>query len=91
MPPSNGIPCGLESVFLSGSTEKICEQRDEGRADEGDSAARHELFHALGLCTGVIVAVAFEQVDDAPNAETGSESDYEGLKNANSRRKECHK
>ena len=67
------------------------EQRHEGDTDEGNAAARHELLHTLGLCAGVIVAVAFEQVDYTPNAETGTESDNEGLENTNCRFKKCHR
>ena len=78
-------------MWVCGLTEKTGEQRHEGDTDEGDTAASHELLHALGLCTGVIVAVAFEQVDYTPNAETGTESDNEGLKNTNSRVKEIHR
>ena len=48
--------------------EQAAEQRHEGDADEGDTAACHELLHTLGLRTGVIIAVTFEQVDYAPNA-----------------------
>jgi len=33
------------------------EQRDKGKADKGNAAARHQLFHALRLRAGVIVAV----------------------------------
>ena len=74
----------------SGRLKEAGEQRYEGGADEGDTAASHELLHALGLGTGVIVAVAFEQVYDTPNAETGTERDNEGLENTNCRRKKCH-
>ncbi len=35
-----------------GSTEKPGEQRDEGDADEGDTAARHELLHPLAFRAG---------------------------------------
>ena len=78
-------------MWVCGLTEKTGEQGHESDADEGDTAASHELLHTLGLCTGVIVAVAFEQVDYTPNAETGTESDNEGLKNTNSRVKEIHR
>ena len=40
------------------------------------------LFHALAFCAGVVVAVTFKKVDDAPNAETCTESDNESLKYA---------
>ena len=66
-------------------------QRDEGDADEGNAAARHELLHALALRAGVIVAVTFQQVDGSPDAKTSTESDDERLENANSRIEKCHK
>ena len=39
----------------------------------------------MSISTGVIVTVAFEKVDYAPYAKTCTESDYECLKNVNSR------
>ena len=71
--------------------EQAAEQRHEGDADEGDTAACHELLHTLGLRTGVIVAVTFEQIDCAPDTEASAQRDNEGLKNVNSRVKEIHK
>ena len=38
-------------------------------------------FMPLAFGTGVVVAVTFQQVDDAPHAETGTEGDNEGLEN----------
>ena len=73
-----------------GLTEQAGEQGHEDEADERDAAARHELLHALGLSAGVVVAVAFEQVDRAPDCEAGTESDNEGLENINGRVKEIH-
>jgi len=78
-------------MSVCGLTEKTGEQRHESDADEGNAAACHELLHALGLRTRVIVAVAFEQVDYTPNAETGTESDNEGLENTNCRVKKFHR
>ena len=60
-------------------TEKPGKQGDEDNADQRDTAARHELLDTLGLRAGVVVTVAFEQVDTAPNTETGTEGDNEGL------------
>jgi len=70
--------------------EKTGKQRYKGDADEGDTAARHELFHTLRLCAGVVVTVPFEQIDCTPDTETGTESDNESLKNTNSRVKKFH-
>lgn len=74
----------------SGLSEQAGEQRNENDADQGDPAPRHQLFHALAFCAGVVVAVPFQQVDRAPNAETGTQSDDEGLKDPNSRVEKCH-
>lgn len=44
----------------------------------------------ISICTGVVVAVTFQQVDDTPDAETGAQSDNEGLKNGDSLIEESH-
>jgi hypothetical protein len=64
---------------------------NQGGADQTDTAACHQLLHALGLGTGVIVAVAFQQVNCAPHAETGTQSDNEGLQNTNCGIEKSHK
>ena len=51
---------------------------------------RHELLHALGLRAGVVVAVAFEQVDCAPDAETSAERHIESLQYTNCTVEKCH-
>src|SRR5699024_9191525 len=51
---------------------------------------RHQVLHALALCAAVIVAIAFQQVDDTPNTETGTQSDDQSLKHFDSRVKEIH-
>lgn len=73
-----------------GLTEQTGEQGYKGDADERDAAAGHQLLHALRLGTGVIIAVAFEQVDRTPDAETGTKSNNEGLENTNCRVKKIH-
>ena len=50
---------------------------------------RVTLWH-MSICTGVVVAVTFQQVDDTPDAETGAQSDNEGLKNGDSLIEESH-
>ena len=35
----------------------------------------------MSIGTRVVVAVTFQQVDDTPHAETGTEGDNEGLEN----------
>ena len=44
----------------------------------------------MGIRAGVVVAVTFQQVDDAPHAETSAEGDHEGLKNGDSLIEEFH-
>ena len=44
----------------------------------------------MSISAGVVVSVAFQQVDGSPNAETGSEGDDEGLENADSRVEKFH-
>ncbi len=39
---------------------------------------------------GVVVAVTFQQVDDAPDTKTSTERDNEGLKNGDCLFKKCH-
>ena len=70
--------------------EQPGEQRYKDHADYGYTSAGHKLLHALALCAGVVVAVTFQQVDNAPDTETGTERDNEGLKNGDCLFKECH-
>ena len=71
--------------------EQPGEQRYKDHADYGYTSAGHELLHALAFCAGVVVAVTFQQVDDAPHAETGTEGDNEGLENGDCLIKKFHK
>ena len=48
------------------------------------------LWH-MSICTRVVVAVTFQQVDDAPHAETGTEGDNEGLENGDCLIEKFHK
>ena len=45
----------------------------------------------MSIGTGVIVAVAFEQVDSAPDTETGTEGDDERLQYADCTVEKCHR
>ena len=74
-----------------GLAEQTGQQRNQGDADQGDAATGHQLLHTLGLGTGVIVAITFQQVDDTPNAQTGTQRNNESLQNTNSRIKEIHR
>ncbi len=44
----------------------------------------------MSICAGVVVAVTFQQVDNAPDTETGTKRDNEGLKNGDCLFKKCH-
>ena len=57
------------------------------------SRYRKLLFASLltvRIGAGVVVAVTFQQVDNAPDTETGTERDNEGLKNGDCLFKKCH-
>ena len=45
----------------------------------------------MSIRAGVVVAVTFQQVDDTPHAETGTEGDNEGLENGDCLIKKFHK
>ena len=85
----------LVFIGLSSSVGRLAEQTGqqghEGDADQRNAATGHQLLHPLGLSAGVVVAVTFQQVDDTPNAQTGTQSDNEGLQNTNSRVKKFHR
>ena len=49
-----------------------------------------EVLHALRLGAGVIVTIAFQQIDGTPNAETGTQSDNQSLKNFDSTVEKFH-
>ena len=82
----------IELVLSDGRlAEQTGQQGHEGDADQRNAATGHQLLHTLGLSAGVVVAVTFQQVDDTPNAQTGTQSDNEGLQNTNSRVKKFHR
>lgn len=57
------------------------------------SRYRKLLFASLltvRISAGVVVSVAFQQVNGSPDAETGTEGDDEGLENADSRVEKFH-
>ena len=62
------------------SAEQTLEQRNEDQTDRCNAAARHELFHTLAFGRRVILAVAFQKIDDAPNAKTAAKRRNERLK-----------
>ena len=70
--------------------EQPGEQRYKDHADYGYTSTGHKLLHSLALCAGVVVAVTFQQVDNAPDTKTSAQSDNESLKNGNCLFKKCH-
>ncbi len=50
----------------------------------------NQMLDALGLRAGVIVAIAFEQVHQTPDAKAGTNRGHEGLKHSYSRTKKSH-
>ena len=81
-PPMHGCRC---------LAEKPGEQRYQQKANQGNAATGHELFHALAFSPRIVVSVAFQQVNDAPDSETCAKGDNQSLKNIDSRVKEIHK
>lgn len=45
----------------------------------------------MSIRAGVVVAITFQQVDDTPHAETGTEGDNEGLENGDCLIEKFHK
>ena len=44
----------------------------------------------MSISAGVVVSVAFQEVDGSPNAEAGTEGNNQSLKNADSRVEKFH-
>ena len=45
----------------------------------------------MSIGTGIVIAITFEQIDGAPNAEASAKGDHEGLENTDCRVEKCHK
>ena len=54
--------------------EQTAQQGDQGDANQGNTAASHELLNALAFCRRVVRPVTFQKVDDAPHRQTGAKS-----------------
>ena len=67
-----------------------CQLGDQHQTDDGDARASHELLHALALGTGVIVAVAFQQIDAASRADAAAQSNHQRTQNIDCRIEKCH-
>ena len=72
------------------SAEQAAQQGNQGSADQSNTAAGHQLLHALALCAGVVRAVTFQQVDAALHAKTSAQGNNEGLQNINGRIEKFH-
>ena len=48
------------------------------------------MLDALALSAGIIVAIPLQEIYDTPDAETGTDSNDQGLKNSYSRSKKSH-
>ena len=44
----------------------------------------------MSICARIIISVALQEIDNAPDTETGTERDNEGLKNGDCLFKKCH-
>ena len=73
---SCSLPNEREGAGNQRSSKQTGQQRNNSGADQRDAAAGHQLLDALGLRAGIVVAVAFEQVYQTPDAEAGTDSDY---------------
>ena len=71
--------------------EQTAQQGDQGDANQGNTAASHELLHPLTLCGGVIAAVTLHQVDGTPHAQTGTLCHNQSLQNVHCAVKEFHR
>ena len=76
--------------FLLPSAEQSREQWHERHADERNATARDQLLHTLAASAGVVLAVSFQQVDDAPDSETRAERNHQRLQHFNCRIKKLH-
>ena len=63
------------------------QQGDQGRAQQDDAAARHELLDPLAFGRRVVRAVALQQIDHAPHAQASAQGHHQGLQGSNSRSK----
>ena len=65
----------VQQTSHQGLSEQACQQRDQLDPDQDDTASGHQLFDALALRTGIIVAISLEQVDHPPDREACPQGD----------------
>ena len=70
--------------------KKPCKQRYEVESQERDAGAGHQLLYALRLGAGIIVAITFQQINDAPYAQSSAKGYDEYLEGIYSLSKEFH-
>ena len=66
-------------------------QKGKGHADQGNAAARDQLLHALALAAGVILSIALQQVDAAPDTQGTAQTDHDGLQSIDCAVEKFHK
>lgn len=71
-------------------TEQTGEQRYEDHTDEGNTAARHHLLHALAFCTRVVVAITLQEVNCTPDTQTCTQGNDQSLENFHSTIEKIH-
>ena len=72
--PDSELKVHLVGHSMGGETIRMLAQLlENGDADERNATARDQLLHTLAASAGVVLAVSFQQVNYAPDAETGSE------------------
>ena len=76
---------------MQGLAQQPGQQRDKGHANQGNAAARDQLFHALALAAGVILSVALQQVDAAPDTQGTAQTDHDGLQSIDCAVEKFHK
>jgi len=73
------IQLSVVFLFRSCRSEQTSKKRNECCTNEGNTTARHELLHSLGLSPGVVISITFKKVDCSPDAKTSSECDNDCL------------
>ena len=82
---------GAANAARKRSAEQTTQQGDQSDANQGNTAASHELLHSLTLGRGVIAAVTFHQVDGTSHAQTGTQCHNQSLQNVHCAVKEFHR
>ena len=93
-PPFRKAPCAGASrgvCWRTSGGEQAGQQGDQGQADEGDTAAGHELFNSLRLTGRVVLTVTFQEVDAAPHAQAAAQRDHQSLQYVDSVSEKIHK